>query len=75
MKTLIWILFVASLTSIVVGVVTNSELDEKYIGFGVVGLFLIVFPLFSYYRWKNKKISDYMLTKENIEKMNKFNKD
>ena len=54
MKTLIWILFVASLTSIVVGVVTNSELDEKYIGFGVVGLFLIVFPLFSYYRWKNK---------------------
>ena len=75
MKILIWILFVASLTSIVVGVVTNSELDEKYIGFGVVGLFLIVFPLFSYYRWKNKKISDYMLTKENIEKMNKFNKD
>ncbi len=75
MKTLIWILFVASLTSIVVGVVTNSELEEKYIGFGVVGLFLIVFPLFSYYRWKNKKISDYMLTKENIEKMNKFNKD
>ena len=75
MKTLIWILFVASLTSIVVGVVTNSELDDKYIGFGVVGLFLIVFPLFSYYRWKNKKISDYMLTKENIEKMNKFNKD
>lgn len=75
MKTLIWILFVASLTSIVVGVVTNSELDEKYIGFGVVGLFLIVFPLFSYHRWKNKKISDYMLTKENIEKMNKFNKD
>ena len=62
MKTLIWILFVASLTSIVVGVVTNSELEEKYIGFGVVGLFLIVFPLFSYYRWKNKKISDYMLT-------------
>ena len=75
MKTLIWILFVASLTSIVVGVVTNSELEEKYIGFGVVGLFLIVFPLFSYYRWINKKISDYMLTKENIEKMNKFNKD
>ena len=75
MKTLIWILFVASLTSIVVGVVTNSELEEKYIGFGVVGLFLIVFPLFSYYRWKNKKISDYMFTKENIEKMNKFNKD
>ena len=75
MKTLIWILFVASLTSIVVGFVTNSKLDEKYIGFGVVGLFLIVFPLFSYYRWKNKKISDYMLTKENIEKMNKFNKD
>ena len=33
------------------------------------GLFFIVFPLFSYYRWKGKNLKDYMITKENIEKM------
>ena len=34
-------------------------------------LFFVVFPLFSYYRWKDKKVEDYMLTKENLEKMRK----
>ena len=47
----------------------NVEYSEKLIGFGVVGLFLIVFPLFTYHRWKDRKISDYMLTKENLDKM------
>jgi len=35
----------------------------------VSGLFLVVFPLFSYYRWKGKDVKDYMLTKENLDKM------
>jgi hypothetical protein len=47
--------------------------SEKLIGFGIVGLFVLVFPLFSYYRWKDKKASDYMLNKENIEKMRAYN--
>jgi len=34
-------------------------------------LFFFVFPVFSYYRWKDKDVKDYMLTKENIDKMNK----
>lgn len=60
---------IAALTSIVLGFTLDVKYSQKLIGFGVMGLFLIVFPLFSYYRWKDKKVSDYMLTKENLDKM------
>jgi hypothetical protein len=69
MKYLIAFLFLIAFGSICVGYAIESVYSEKLIGFGVVGLFLIVFPLFSYYRWKDKKVEDYMLTKENLEKM------
>jgi hypothetical protein len=42
---------------------------QKFIGFGVAGLFFVVFPLFSYYRWKDKDLKDYMINKENLDKM------
>lgn len=73
MKPLIWILFIAALGSLLAGFAVNSEYSEQLIGSGVVGLFLVVFPLFSYYRWKDKKVSDYMLTKENLEKITDLN--
>lgn len=63
------ITFLASLVSIICGLVLDVDYTEKLIGFGVLGLFLIVFPLFSYYRWKGKDVKDYMLTKENLDKM------
>lgn len=69
MKELIVILFVLTLGSIALGFIIDSEYSQKLIGFGVVGLFIIVFPLFSWYRWKDKKVQDYMLTKENLQKM------
>ena len=69
MKKLIIFLFAASLGSIFVGSVFVLEYSQKLIGFGVLGLFLLAFPLFAYYRWKDKDVRDYMLTKENIEKM------
>ena len=69
MKYIIWLFFIASLVSIIAGYFLDLEYSKKLIGFGVVGLFFIVFPLFSYYRWKDKKVEDYMLTKENIDKM------
>jgi hypothetical protein len=47
----------------------DVEYSQKLIGFGVLGLFFIVFPLFSYYHWKDKNLKDYMLTKENLDKM------
>ena len=86
MKYLIWILFIASVGSIFLGfAIPDSDttdalkkaneiaVSEKLIGFGIVGLFVLVFPLFSYYRWKDKKASDYILNKENIEKMRAYN--
>jgi len=69
MKYIIALLFIASLGSIIAGYIIEVNYSEKLIGFGVAGLFIIVFPLFSYYRWKDKNLKDYMLTKENLDKM------
>ncbi|WP_406685091.1 hypothetical protein N1F78_05035 [Seonamhaeicola sp. MEBiC1930] len=75
MKYLILIFFLASAGLIIAGFTTNTENSQKLIGFGVVGLFVIVFPLFSYYRWKDKNLKDYMLTKENLDKMRESQED
>jgi hypothetical protein len=69
MKYLIAILSIVCIGSIVVGYITNTPYSQKFIGYGVVGLFMVVFPLFAYYRWKGKDLKDYMITKENLEKM------
>ena len=69
MKYIIGILFLLAFGSILTGFLIDSEYSQKLIGFGVVGLFLVVFPLFSYYRWKDKNVKDYMITKENLDKM------
>tara|TARA_R110001583_G_scaffold185560_1_gene345755 strand:- start:75 stop:320 length:246 start_codon:yes stop_codon:yes gene_type:complete len=68
-KYITLILFIASIGSILSGYFLNLEYSQKLIGFGVAGLFFLVFPLFSYYRWKNKDVKDYMLNKENLNKM------
>lgn len=73
MKLSIWVLFIGSFTSILIGLLFDLKYSQQFIGSGVVGLFLVVFPLFSYYRWKDKKVSDYMLTKENLDKMRDLN--
>lgn len=69
MKYIIIFLFIATLGSIVTGFIIESEYSQKLIGFGVLGLFFVAFPVFTYYRWKDKDIKDYMLTKENLDKM------
>lgn len=69
LKYITLILFIASLGSIITGYFLESEYSQKLIGFGVSGLFLLVFPLFSYYRWKDKDVKDYMITKESLDKM------
>lgn len=74
MKYLIFILTIAACSSIILGLTLNITYAEKLIGFGVAGLFLIVFPLFSYHRWKDKDAKDYMLTKENLDKMRESQK-
>ncbi len=69
MKYILIILFLLAFGSILTGYFLESEYSQKLIGFGVLGLFFIVFPIFSYYRWKDKDVKDYMLTKENLDKM------
>ena len=74
-KIITLIAFLASFSSIICGLTLNLHYSEKLIGYGVVGLFLVVFPLFSYFRWKGKDVKDYMLTKENLDKMRENQKD
>ena len=69
MKYIISILTFAVFTSILIGFFTENEYSQKFIGFGVLGLFLVVVPMFSYYRWKDKDVKDYLITKENLDKM------
>lgn len=69
MKYLIALLFILSIGSIICGYFIDIDYSEKLIGFGVVGLFVVVFPLFSYYRWKDKNVKDYMITKESLDNM------
>lgn len=69
MKYLTAFLFIAAIASIIIGYTVDLEYSQKLIGGGVVGLFFIVFPLFSYRHWKNKNIKDYMITQENLDKM------
>lgn len=73
MKYIIGILFIASVGSIIAGFILKPDaISEKLIGSGVVGLFIFVIPLFTYHRWKDRKVNDYMLTKENIKKMQDY---
>jgi hypothetical protein len=74
MRYIIGFLTILTLGSIIAGFIIEAEYSQKLIGFGVLGLFLVVFPLFSYYRWKDKNVKDYMITKESLEKMRNHKK-
>ena len=78
MKYFLYIIFILIVVSVSLGLyIQNSgnPLAEKLIGGGIAGLFFLWMPLFIYHRWKNRSIQDYMLTKENIEQMNRFKRD
>ena len=76
MKYIIGLLFIASAGSILTGFALKPDpVSEKLIGYGVIGLFLFVIPLFTYHRWKDRKVKDYMLSKENIKKMKDYQDD
>lgn len=72
LKHIVLLIVLASLGAIIYGFSLeeeHSQVANKYIGFGTVGLFLIAMPLFLIKESKNKKVKDYMLTEENIRKM------
>ena len=68
----------ASFGSIIYGF-TIMEAEEvrgnQFIGFGVVGLFLLAMPLFLIVESRGKKMKDYMLTDENLRKMREKKED
>ena len=72
------ILLISVVTGISIGFYVKSS-DEKLghliIGASIVVGFFILMPIFIYHRWKHRSVKDYMLTKENIEKMRNFQKD
>ncbi len=71
-KYLIVLVVLASLAGIIYGFTIMEKdpvLANKCIGFGTVGLFLLAMPLFLIKESKGKKVKDYMLTEENLRKM------
>lgn len=43
---------------------------DRIIGLSVLTTVFVLMPAFLVYSWKGKKLNDYMLTKENLDKMN-----
>ena len=71
-RYLVLLIVLASIGSIAYGftIMEIAPVDgNKYIGFGVVGLFLLAMPLFLISESRGKKMKDYMLTDDNIRKM------
>ncbi len=55
----------------------NYEFSEENFEQKVIGICILVFsfiwmPLFIYYRYKDKKGEDFILTNENLKEMNDF---
>jgi hypothetical protein len=48
---------------------TDYELGNKIVGFSVLAGAFVFMPLFLINRWRGKKLSDYTLTQENLDKM------
>lgn len=73
MKTVIKILAIAILIAIGIGFYyrlnDNIILGDRIIGIAVLASAFVLMPIFLYVRWKGKKLSDYTLTKENMDKM------
>lgn len=79
MKLFLRIFFLLLLTSLIIGLYTktfeNSNEGNKIIGFTVLTAAFIFMPIFLVHRWKGKKLKDYTLSKENLEKLrNSFQK-
>lgn len=75
MKQFLIILFFAVIISLSIGFYLKT--DDETTGNLIIGLslmvgFFLLMPLFIYYRWKDKKVKDYMLNKENIMKMHDY---
>lgn len=78
MKYVLPFLLIAAILSLCYGFYIRPEdlkLGEFLIGISIASTFFVTMPIFIYRRWKNRSVKDYMLTKENIEKMRTYSKD
>ncbi|MBO2543305.1 hypothetical protein J0871_02645 [Salegentibacter sp. BDJ18] len=73
MNTVIKILAILILIAIGVGFYYRTFEDvllgDQIIGIAVLASAFILMPIFLYVRWKGKRLKDYTLTKENMDKM------
>ena len=70
-------LFSLILLALIAGFIIKSNqavIGDRIIGITILFTSFIFMPLFIYHRWKDKKLSDYTLTAENLEKMRKTSK-
>jgi hypothetical protein len=72
---ILFLLIVATLTFGFYTKPTDFKTGEFCIGISIVGIFFVWMPLIIYHRWKGKEVKDYMLTKENLDKMRQEGED
>ncbi|QIE59693.1 hypothetical protein G5B37_08975 [Rasiella rasia] len=78
MRLLLIIIFILIASSVAFGFYIKPEdikTGEFCIGIGISALFFLWMPLFIYHRWRKRSFKDYMLTKENLDKMREEGKD
>lgn len=78
MRYFLIILFISILIALGIGFYikpVDEATGNLIIGLTLMAGFFVLMPLFIYHRWKNRSVKDYMLTKENIEKMQDYQKD
>ena len=78
MKYFLSILLILSMAAACYGFYIRPEdpkTGEFLIGLSIAVTFFITMPVFIYHRWKNRSVKDYMLTKDNIDKMRKYSKE
>jgi hypothetical protein len=73
MKLFLKIFFFSLLSCLVIGfyikTFENSNDGNKIVGFTVLTAAFVFMPIFLVHRWKGKKLKDYTLSKENLEKL------
>ncbi|PKA83166.1 hypothetical protein ATE92_1314 [Ulvibacter sp. MAR_2010_11] len=78
MKYFLTLLLIAAIIGSCIGFYIRTEdpkTGEFLIGISIAVTFFITMPVFIYHRWKNRSVKDYMLTRENIEKMKDYSRD
>ncbi|MDR9458382.1 MAG: hypothetical protein RI572_13335 [Salegentibacter sp.] len=73
MKTVMKILGIAILIAIGIGfyirTFDDQAMGDVIIGVAVLASAFVLMPIFLYIRWNGKKLKDYTLTKENMDRM------